>query len=55
MLLLKFVDPLTSIFSDVLLVASFNTNRDFMDNQTITTRIVNYIIDKNVDTFIKSM
>ncbi|HYY71749.1 MAG TPA: hypothetical protein VE595_05000 [Nitrososphaeraceae archaeon] len=32
-----------------------NTNRNLMDNQTNTTRIINDIMDKNMDTFLKSI
>jgi hypothetical protein len=32
-----------------------NTNRNLMDNQTNNTRIINDIIDKNMNTFIKSI
>ena len=31
------------------------TNRNLMDNQTNTTRIIDDIIDKNMDTFLKSI
>ena len=30
-------------------------NRNLMDNQTNTTRIINDIMDKNMDTFLKSI
>ena len=30
-------------------------NRNLMDNQTDTTRIINDIMDKNMDTFLKSI
>ena len=30
-------------------------NRNLMDNQTNTTRIINDIVDKNMDTFLKSI
>jgi hypothetical protein len=32
-----------------------NTNRNLMDNQINTTRIINDIVDKNMDTFLKSI
>ena len=32
-----------------------NTNRNLMDNQTNTTRIINDIMDKNMATFLKSI
>jgi hypothetical protein len=32
-----------------------DTNRNLMDNQTNNTRIINDIIDKNMDTFLKSI
>ena len=32
-----------------------NTNRNLMDNQTNTSRIINDIMDKNMDTFLKSI
>ena len=32
-----------------------NTNRNLMDKQSNTTKIIDDIIDKNIDTFIKSI
>ena len=44
---LKTMEEYSNTYSEI--------NRNLMDNQTNTTRIINDIMDKNMDTFLKSI